>query len=317
MGDAPAVSGSLISSVLDSNTAVWCWTVPLQHVTAASQQSSTHASNPLQSLQSASCSLHTEHYTHSLMCIVAVQAPIGDPSELMSDQVPPKPPGTLSSLNPASQTPCYYDTTNTSDQVKPGLGFNTASAVGLKPVDPPVTRASYTDAPAGAMSPVAVTPGPEIQSPLPAAPAADQGNLGRSAAAAVAPPTSHLHKSKVLFFDECELCRSSPDVLYRERDQLMARAAALEAEQSAHAAAAAEAAAMKDEAARRAREIGERLRVEMPGKREQVVQKQQVGTVDRFAGVSAACNVACAPAAMLPNPLLLHNDDAVFSRHVF
>lgn len=77
---------------------------------------------------------------------------------------------------------------------------------------------------------------------------------------------------------ECVICQDeSGSALAREREQLLARAEQLEAEQSAHAAAAAEAARMRDEAARRAREIAEHLQRGLPARRQELLQQQEVG----------------------------------------
>lgn len=88
-------------------------------------------------------------------------------------------------------------------------------------------------------------------------------------------PDSPLVRSN--FGDECIMCKDhSGAALEREREMLLQRSQQLEAEQSAHANAAAEAARMRDQAARRAREIGVRLQTHMPTRRQQLLQQQEV-----------------------------------------
>jgi phage protein D len=81
---------------------------------------------------------------------------------------------------------------------------------------------------------------------------------------------------------ECATCSSGTPaghVLTREQQQLLSRAADLEAEQRQHAAAANEAARIAAAAAARASELEAEIRVEISERRTTLLQQEEVGVV--------------------------------------
>lgn len=82
---------------------------------------------------------------------------------------------------------------------------------------------------------------------------------------------------------ECATCssgRPAGHVLTREQEQLLSRAADLEAEQRQHAAAADEAARIAAAAAARASELEGEIRVEIRERRTLLLQQEEVGVTD-------------------------------------
>lgn len=83
---------------------------------------------------------------------------------------------------------------------------------------------------------------------------------------------------------ECSTCssgRPAGHVLTREQEQLLSRAADLEAEQRQHAAAADEAARIAAAAAARASELESEIRVEISERRTLLLQHEDVGAIGR------------------------------------